>query len=316
MGLLPGLLETPPRWHATIYNAKLMEFSHLFFKVNEDLSNPYSKLSEHAKEGRTEQDSNKTDVTSTAEPQSDNGSENLTLRDIGGATGAEPHSENGGNLTTLREILCSLDFWLWTITVIAMFAMNLTVFSNIATYLRSLHIENKLSFVTGLSVGVSVLVISVACILSDMLIGRVERITWLLGFTVVVTSLLIWVINYITIFPLFVTLIVTTFTIQALVYSLAPVITLEYFGDTHFGKIWGSILFASGLVGLLVNYWFSYLYQMQIPPGDKSKTCYGAKCFDLSSKMLCIISTVSLITGGFLWYRRKGKRRRFYETIS
>ncbi len=236
-------------------------------------------------------------------------------KDVSSEASLQPQSENGGNLT-IKEILCSLDFWLWTITILLMFAVTLTIYTNVGTYLRSLDIEDKTGLVSGLGAAAAVCFSSATLILSDATLERVDRITFLIIYAAIQTALLIWVIGYIHIFPLFLALMLLTYIFQMLLYSLAPIITLEYFGEAHFGRLYGSILFASGIMTLLVQFWFAHLYETQVPANSNSKTCVGAHCFNSSSKMLCILSTVSLITGGFLWYRRKRRKRNGqYQTL-
>ena len=90
---------------------------------------------------------------------------------------------------------------------------------------------------------------------------------------------------------------------QQMLYIFGPIVTMEYFGEEYFGRLWGTILFISGIFAMIVNVIFGWLYDKAADPG--SWTCYGVDCFETSSKLLTLLNTSALLTSTILWLRRK-----------
>ncbi len=78
---------------------------------------------------------------------------------------------------------------------------------------------------------------------------------------------------------------------------------MEYFGDEYFGRLWGTILFISGIFSMIVNVIFGWLYDTAAM--HSAWTCYGIECFETSSKLLTVLNNFALITSAILWIRRK-----------
>ena len=98
--------------------------------------------------------------------------------------------------------------------------------------------------------------------------------------------------------------------------SHATIITTliaEYFGSHYFMRIWGVELFSSAVLAMLLNAIIAVSYQSAIPDGGTN--CYGLVCFQTAFILGTVMSGVSLLLCGLLWYIERKKAQEYERLI-
>ena len=206
-----------------------------------------------------------------------------------------------------EDSVLSCNFLLWLIALILLFSVDMTMFGNVETYLRSLALENKTSLVAGIGTATAIVLEIGTGLISDRLVHRVDRIWFLVGLLVVQGICLMMFIGECDQFWIILSVMIAIYTGQDLMNSFGSIITFEYFGTEHFGRNWGFITFLCGIVALPVQYGFGKMYDRESP--GESQTCYGVECFRTSSTILTVLNHTSLLTVLVLWFRRNYKRK-------
>ena len=94
--------------------------------------------------------------------------------------------------------------------------------------------------------------------------------------------------------------------------TIIPTLIAEYFGSHYFMRIWGAELFSGALLAMMLNAIIAVSYQDAIPDGGTN--CYGLVCFQTAFILGTVMSGVSLLLCGILWYIER-KKAQEYERL-
>ena len=94
--------------------------------------------------------------------------------------------------------------------------------------------------------------------------------------------------------------------------AIIPTLITEYFGSHYFMRIWGAELLTSAILVMILNAIIGVLYQDAITDGGTD--CYGLVCFQISFILGSVMSGVSLLLCGIMWYIER-KKAQEYERL-
>lgn len=204
------------------------------------------------------------------------------------------------------EIMAIVDFWLLVFTFMMSIATDKTFFMNIGTYLRSFDIEEYLTFLTVSGPIIALVTKLTLGPISDACIHHISRI-WF----VIVPVFLKLVISVVFLFfgDHFVATLLTSYvcyvTLGAM-FMVGPVLTAEYFGLRYYGRNFGCMLFAAGILTVILHVFLGLLYDDRLDSesaDDDDATCKGLHCFAISTSVLILITLSTLCTSLLLWKR-------------
>ena len=192
---------------------------------------------------------------------------------------------------TLSQALKTPDFHRIMWPIVMSLSVSVTYSFNVPVFLKSFDLENSQT---------ALLLLGAICgsssklifgFVSDFTLSRYPRLVYVL-LVLLVQSVVMVFNSFIRDHIVVVTLsTIVYFSSLAAVIALTPMLIPEYFGTKHFASIWGIITVCAGLAGLALSYSMGALYDMGVEGQDD--TCYGLKCFRMTS----IISTVICVIG-------------------
>ena len=218
-------------------------------------------------------------------------------------------SQNGDEVSSFYGdkhgfgIMGITDFWLLSLSFIISISTDKTFFMNIGTYLRSFDREEHLTLVT-----VSGPLVALAAKLfigpvSDACRHKVCRI-WF--FIVPCVVKLIVLILFLFLGDNFGIMLLTSyisyFSLGSM-FLLGPVLFGEYFGLKYYGRNFGTTVFATGVITLILHVLLGLLYDVQISTEDDDVTCKGLHCFFVSTLIIIVLTFCTLCTSLALWKR-------------
>ena len=107
-------------------------------------------------------------------------------------------------------------------------------------------------------------------------------------------------------------LVLYAFIQNGLLMTIIPTLITEYFGRSYFMRIWGAEILTSALLGMILNTIIGVLYQDAIT--DDGIDCYGLVCFQNSFTLGSVMSGLSLLLCGIMWYVER-KNAQEYESL-
>ena len=107
-------------------------------------------------------------------------------------------------------------------------------------------------------------------------------------------------------------LVLSAFFQYGLYAAIIPTLITEYFGSKYFMRIWGAELLTGALLVMILNTLIGVLYQDAITDGGTD--CYGLVCFQHSFILGSVMSGLSLLLCGMMWFIEK-KKAQEYERL-
>ncbi len=201
------------------------------------------------------------------------------------------------------QLMKNTEFWLVSGNIIISISVDKTFLYNIGTYMRSFHMKenNEMIFIAGCIFAIiSKIVIG---ILIHTLQDKTQRMTFqcvALTVKTVTFALFIFYGDHIVILGLASLAVYFSTPIE---FMVAPIITLEYYGAKYYARNFGSILFVSTIITLILQALVGIIYEKSTD--EYMYTCYGLGCFYLSSFILLFLTFTALLFSIFVWKERR-----------
>ncbi len=201
------------------------------------------------------------------------------------------------------ELLKNTEFWMVTGNIIISISVDKTFLYNIGTYMRSFHMpeNNQMIFIAGCIFAV------ISKIIMGVLIHTLQYKTQRMTFQCV--SLTVKTITFALFifhgdhFSILCLASLAVYFSTPVEFMVAPIIILEYYGAKYYARNFGSILFVSTIITLILQALVGIIYEESTD--EYMYTCYGLGCFYLSSFLLLFLTFVALIFSIFVWKKRR-----------